>query len=111
MIYDEDEERPVFDRPHLTFDRLVRFIVIADNVPGSDFCKSGCMGTATRIGLELGLTVEEAHTRIFNRYEDYRTMFDLDRAAFIRGAALLREQYGDDRLRALYALKERGLGA
>ncbi len=107
MKYDieEGEEPPFYDRPELTLDRLVRFIVVAENVPGSDFCKSGCMGTATRLGLELGLTVEQAHDKIFARYQDYRTMFDLDRSAFIRGAALLRSQYGEDRLRELYALK------
>lgn len=105
MKYDADDELPFYDRPELTLDRLVRFIVVAENVPGSDFCKSGCTGTATRIALELGLTVEQAHHRIFARYEDYFKMFDLDRAAFIRGAAVLRSQYGEERLRELYALK------
>ncbi|MDH0613428.1 MULTISPECIES: hypothetical protein [unclassified Agrobacterium] len=105
MEMDEEDEKPFIDSKWLTYDRLCRFLVIAEDVAGTDFRKFGILGAATRFAVELGMTVEAAHADIYRRYLSYRDIFELDQRAFIERIAVLRRQYGDERLRELYVLK------
>ncbi|MCM2435367.1 hypothetical protein [Agrobacterium rosae] len=105
MKYDSDDELPFYDTPWLTYDRVCRFLVVAEDIAGSDFDKFGLLGTAHRLAAELGMTLEQAHDDTYRRYAGYRDVFEIDRSAFLRSVDLLRRQYGEERLRQLYALK------
>ena len=106
MLYDDDEERPFIDRPWLLYDRICRFLVVAEDIAGSDFDKFGLLGTAHRLAAGLGMSIEEAKEDVYRRYSAYRQVFEMDRIAFLKGVEWLRRQYGDERLKELYALKK-----